>query len=85
MREKVEQVLVQIRQGLKMEGGDIDLVDLDEEEGVVYVQLKGACAGCPRSQMTLKMFVERNLVELVEGVTRVEQVGGPVESPTSER
>ncbi len=80
MREQVEQVLEQIRQALRMEGGDIALMDLNEEEGVVYVQLKGACAGCPHSQATLKMFVERNLVELVEGVTRVEPVGG-VASP----
>lgn len=76
MKEQVEQVMEQIRQALRMDGGDIALVDLDEEEGVVYVQLKGACAGCPHSQATLKMLVERNLVELVEGVTRVEAVGG---------
>ena len=76
MREQVEQVLEQIRQTLRMDGGDIALMDLNEEEGVVYVQLNGACAGCPHAQATLKMLVERNLVELVEGVTRVEPVGG---------
>ncbi len=57
MREKVEHALAQIRPALQMDGGDVQLVDIDD--GVVKVRLMGACGGCPMSQMTLQMGVER--------------------------
>lgn len=75
MREKVEEVLGEIRPGLQADGGDIELVDVDEETGVVQVKLKGACAGCPMSQITLQMGVERVLKAKVPGVAKVENVG----------
>ncbi|MDY0232069.1 MAG: NifU family protein, partial [Candidatus Saccharicenans sp.] len=53
MKEKVEEVLNQIRPSLQADGGDVELVDV--VDGVVSVRLKGACGGCPMSQMTLKM------------------------------
>ena len=73
MREKVEKVLGEIRQALVADGGDLELVDLTGE-GVVQVRLKGACAGCPGAQMTLKFHVERILKEHVPEVTAVEAV-----------
>ena len=75
MREKAEEVLGEIRPGLQADGGDIELVDVDEETGVVKVKLVGACAGCPMSQITLQMGVERVLKAKVPGVTKVENVG----------
>ncbi|HUU92745.1 MAG TPA: NifU family protein [Phycisphaerae bacterium] len=74
MREKVEAVINEIRPMLQADGGDIELVDV--EGGVVKVRLRGACAGCPGAQMTLKMAVERRLKEQVPGVERVEPVAG---------
>ena len=56
LRDKLEATLEKIRQGLKSEGGDIELVDI--KEGVVYVRLKGACEGCPMSMLTMKNWVE---------------------------
>jgi Fe-S cluster biogenesis protein NfuA len=71
MKEKIEKVLEEsIRPGLQMDGGDIELVDVGED-GVVKVRLKGACCGCPMSQMTLTMGVERKLKELVPEVKSV--------------
>ncbi|MHC1594214.1 MAG: NifU family protein [Methanotrichaceae archaeon] len=70
LKENVESVLEVIRNALRMEGGDIDLIDVSEE-GVVTVKLLGSCAGCPFSQMTLKNFVERELKSNVVGVKEV--------------
>lgn len=72
MKEQVQQVLEEIRPNLQADGGDIELVDV--VDGVVKVRLKGACAGCPMSQMTLAFGVERVLKERVPGVTKVEAV-----------
>jgi len=74
MREKVEAVINEIRPMLQADGGDIELVDV--EGGVVKVRLRGACAGCPGAQMTLKMAVERRLKEQIPEVERVEPVAG---------
>jgi len=72
MREKIEKALVKIRQALQQDGGDIELVAV--EDGVVKVRLKGACAGCPMSQMTLANFVESELKKSSPEVKRVEAV-----------
>lgn len=77
MKEQVAEQLEEIRPALQADGGDIELVDVDEETGVVHVRLVGACAGCPMSQMTLQMGVERLLKNKVPGVTSVENVGTP--------
>lgn len=69
-REDVAAVLDLIRPSLQMDGGDVRLVDV-AEDGVVTVELEGACKGCPMSQLTLANGVERILRERVEGVTRV--------------
>jgi Fe-S cluster biogenesis protein NfuA len=72
MREKVEAAIGKIRPMLQADGGDIELVDV--EEGVVKVRLQGACAGCPGAQMTLRMGVEREVKKAVPEVKRVEAV-----------
>ncbi|MDH7481319.1 MAG: NifU family protein [Armatimonadota bacterium] len=74
MREKVEEVLNEIRPALQADGGDIELVDVNEETGVVTVKLVGACAGCPMSQMTLQMGVERVIKSRIPEVQKVEAV-----------
>ncbi len=71
MREQVEATIELIRPALQSDGGDINLVDVDEETGVVQVQLVGACGSCPSSTMTLKAGVERIMRDRVEGVTEV--------------
>ncbi|MCK4268029.1 MAG: NifU family protein [Actinomycetia bacterium] len=70
MREKVEEVLEQIRPHLQADGGDVELVDI--KDGIVTVRLTGACNGCPMSQMTLKNGVERVLKENIPEVKSVE-------------
>ncbi len=77
MKEQVAAALEEVRPALQADGGDIELVDVDEETGQVNVRLVGACAGCPMSQMTLQMGVERLLKQRVPGVTNVENVGVP--------
>lgn len=70
-REKVEEALDGIRPALQADGGDVKLVDVDEKYGVVRVQLQGACAGCPSSQITLAMGIERAIKERVPEVKEV--------------
>lgn len=72
MREKVESVLGRIRPALQNDGGDVELVDVTEE-GIVRVRLKGACAGCPMSQMTLRNGIERILKQEIPEVKAVQQ------------
>jgi Fe-S cluster biogenesis protein NfuA len=74
MKDRVEVALELIRPALQNDGGDIELIDVDEATGVVTVKLVGACGGCPMSQMTLKMGVERVLKEQVPEVSAVESV-----------
>ena len=71
IRERVETALEMVRPALQADGGDIELVDVDED-GLVTVRLLGACGGCPMSQMTLQQGVERMLKEQVPEVSRVE-------------
>ena len=73
LKEKVEDALNKVRPSLQADGGDIQLIDVDED-GVVKVKLQGACAGCPMSQMTLKMGVEKILKQNVPEIDRVEAV-----------
>jgi Fe-S cluster biogenesis protein NfuA len=73
MKEKVEQALAKIRPALQADGGDVELVDVGQD-GTVKVRLKGACGGCPMSQLTLKMGIERILKKEVPEVTAVEAV-----------
>jgi Fe-S cluster biogenesis protein NfuA len=72
MREKVEEILNQIRPSLQADGGDVELVDI--VDGIVKLKLKGSCAGCPMSQMTLAFGIERVLKEKVPEVKKVESV-----------
>jgi len=71
LKEKVESALNKVRPSLQADGGDVQLVDVDDK-GVVKVRLTGACGGCPMSQMTLKMGIEKILKQNVPEVTRVE-------------
>ena len=72
MREIVEKALEKIRPALQADGGNIELVDV--VDGIVKVRLTGACGGCPMSQMTLKMGVEKVLKQQVPEVKSVETV-----------
>lgn len=71
MKEQVEKAIDQIRPQLQADGGDVELVNV--ENGTVTVRLKGACAGCPMSQITLKQGIEAYLKKTVPGVARVEK------------
>ncbi len=74
MFDKVNEALQKVRPMLQQDGGDVELVDVDEESGVVNVRLTGACKGCPMSQMTLKAGIERYLKSEVPEVSTVESV-----------
>lgn len=72
MKEKIERLLKEIAIALKRDGGDIELVDV--EDNVVKVRLKGSCAGCPFSEMTIKNYVEKELKKSIPEIERVEAV-----------
>jgi len=74
LKEKVEQVLNKIRPSLQADGGDVELVDVDEKNGIVKVRLTGSCFGCPFSTLTLKNGIEQVLKEEVPEVKEVQAV-----------
>lgn len=71
-KKNVETALDKIRPFLQRDGGDIELVEIDN--GIVKVRLTGACKGCPMSQMTLKQGVEKLLLKEVPGLKEVQAV-----------
>jgi Fe-S cluster biogenesis protein NfuA len=73
MKEKVEATLGKIRPMLQADGGDVELVDVSPD-GTVKVKLTGACSGCPMSQMTLKMGIEKELKKEIPEVKEVVSV-----------
>ncbi len=70
MRERVESALNKVRPSLQADGGDVELVEVTSD-GVVKVKLTGACGGCPMSQMTLKMGIEKVVKQEVPEVKEV--------------
>lgn len=70
LKEEVGKVLQDVRPALQADGGDVELVDVDDD-GVVQVRLQGACGSCPMAQMTLKMGIERHLKEKLPQVKEV--------------
>ncbi len=69
MQEKIEEVLNKIRPALMRDGGNVELVEVND--GTVKVSLTGACAGCPMSTMTLKMGIEKILKEEIPEIKEV--------------
>jgi Fe-S cluster biogenesis protein NfuA len=72
MKEKIKKALADIRPSLQADGGDVELVDV--ENGIVKVRLTGACGGCPMSQMTLKQGIETYIKKEVPEILSVEAV-----------
>ncbi|MEI8196909.1 MAG: NifU family protein [Phycisphaerae bacterium] len=73
VRERVQAVINHLRPYIQGDGGDLELVDVTDA-GVVKVRLHGACVGCPSSNVTLRLGVERSIREKVPEVTAVESV-----------
>lgn len=72
--ERIERALDQIRPAIRMDGGEVEVVDFDAETGLVSLKMLGACGGCPMSTMTLKMGIERALRQSVPEVKAVQAV-----------
>jgi Fe-S cluster biogenesis protein NfuA len=70
--QRVDRALDQIRPAIRMDGGEVELVEI--EEGIAKVRMMGACGGCPMSTMTLKMGIERAIRQAVPEVKAVEAV-----------
>lgn len=73
LHKQVEEVLGEIKPYLEAHGGDVELVEVTDD-GLVQVRLQGACAGCPMSEMTLRLGIEQVLKESIPEVTEVQQV-----------
>ena len=73
-REEVEKALDEVRPMLMSDGGNVELIDVNDE-GVVLVKLQGSCSGCPSATITLKQGIEKIVKEKVPGVTAVESIG----------
>lgn len=70
---RVARVIERIRPAVQADGGDLELVDVSDD-GIVKIRFHGACVGCPSSAMTLRLGIERNVLEHVPEITRVEAV-----------
>ena len=73
MKEEVKAALEEVRPHLQVDGGDVELVEI-QDDGIVKVRLTGSCAGCPMSQMTLKLGIENYLKKKIPQVVAVEAV-----------
>jgi Fe-S cluster biogenesis protein NfuA len=73
MKEEIIKAIQGIRPSLQADGGDVEFVDVTDD-GIVKVKLLGACHGCPMSQMTLKMGIEKHLQKIIPGVKSVVSV-----------
>ena len=69
--EQVKSALENVRPSLQADGGDVELVSVCEEDGIVSVKLTGACGGCPMAETTLKMGIENYLKKEIPQVTAV--------------
>jgi Fe-S cluster biogenesis protein NfuA len=67
-RARIEAVLESIRPALRSDGGDVEFIDFDEEDGIVQLRLMGACGSCPVSTLTLKQGIERRIIMAVPEV-----------------
>jgi len=79
LQAKVAAVIEIIRPAIQADKGDIELISVDEDTGVVEVQLSGACVSCPASDQTLKAGIQRIMFDRVPGVTEVRNVGETTE------
>ncbi len=70
LKEQVDEQIQRVRPALQADGGDVELIDVDED-GVVQVKLQGACGSCPMAQMTLKNGIERHLKGQIPAVKEV--------------
>ena len=75
MEAQLHEAVEAIRPALQFDGGDMQVINLDEEGGVVDIELLGACGGCPMSTMTLKAGIERILKDRVPGLNEVRAKG----------
>jgi len=73
LHERVKDVIDRIRDLVEADGGGLELVDVTRQ-GVVKIRLRGACVGCPSSELTLRMGIEQNLRRIVPEISAVEQV-----------
>jgi Fe-S cluster biogenesis protein NfuA len=69
--ERIQEVLEQIRPALHADGGDVEFLGYDEEEGIVHLRLMGACESCPISMLTLKEGIERRIRNTLPEVNEV--------------
>jgi len=74
IKEKVEKIINELRPFLQGDGGDVELVEVNEQTGEVKVKLQGACHGCPMATMTLSSGIEARLKEEIPEVTKVTSV-----------
>ena len=74
LTSQVENVLAEVRQMIQRDGGDLELVSVDEDKGLVKVRFRGACVGCPSAAITFQNAIERTLKKQIPQVQAVELV-----------
>ncbi|MBF0564984.1 MAG: NifU family protein [Nitrospirae bacterium] len=70
--DEISSVIERVRQGLKAEGGDIEVIDV--KDGVMYVRLKGSCESCPMAGLTMRTWVEKTIKEAMPSIKSVKAI-----------
>ena len=74
LTSQVETVLAEVRKMIQRDGGDLELVSVDEDSGLVKVRFQGACVGCPSAAITFQSAIERTLKQAIPQIQTVELV-----------
>ena len=74
MEDKIKEALDEIRPHLQMDGGDVEFVSFNKEEGILKVKLQGACLGCPMSRITLQEGIGKTVREKIPEVKIIQAV-----------
>jgi Fe-S cluster biogenesis protein NfuA len=73
--EQVQKIIEELKPNIQLDGGDIEFVSYNEDEKIVYIELKGACVGCPMSSITLKQGIEYMVKQELPEVVEVVNIG----------
>ena len=74
LTEQVETVLIEVRKMIQRDGGDLELISVDDDAGLVKVRFQGACVGCPSAAITFQSAIERTLKQAIPQIKTVELV-----------
>jgi Fe-S cluster biogenesis protein NfuA len=68
MDKKIDKKIEEIRDVLKLDGGDLEIIKYDKKKNLLQIKLLGMCQGCPMAEITVKNFIEKELQKIISGL-----------------